>query len=239
MYDLETTVSRILLIEDEIGNQKIVTACLSQHEIHIVGDLKTARDHLSKSQYDLVLLDVKLPDGDGFAFLLELQNTVMADGIPVVLLTGQTQSADKVTGYSLGADDYITKPIDPIVFKARIEAKLRKLERNGSRENVLKTDGFTISMEKQSVSYASSGVEKTLQLTTLEFKIFVHLIKHKDHVLSREQLIEAVWGSGVSVTDRTVDSHVSHLRKHLADSPLAITSVYGAGYKLSAPKKAA
>jgi DNA-binding response OmpR family regulator len=234
-----TFVARILLIEDEVINQKIVSACLAEHEISISGSLESARTTLLQQTFDLILLDVKLPDGDGFSFLLELQSQVMEDGVPVILLTGKTEAADKVTGYSLGADDYITKPLDPIVFKARIESKLRKRGSQKSNQSSFKKDGFTFSLEKQSVTYEVGGRAEAIDLTTLEFKIFLYLIKHKDHVFSREQLIQAVWKDSVNISDRTIDSHLSHLRKRLVKSSLTIQAVYGAGYKLTDARKTA
>jgi DNA-binding response OmpR family regulator len=184
----------------------------------------------------LILLDVELPDGNGFSFLVELQSAEINNLPPIVMLTGRVGAADKVTGFSMGADDYITKPLDLMVFKAHIESKMRKKK---SQNNVVKKDGFVFSLEKQTVVFESPTDPTPLDLTTLEFKLFFYLIQHKDHVLSREKLIADVWGDQHNVTDRTIDSHISHLRKHLSGSTLTIQSVYGAGYKLTLNKKAA
>ena len=232
-------MARILLIEDEIINQKIVSACLAQHELKTASSLAAAREFIKKNDFDLILLDVKLPDGDGFAFLLELQSVLLKDEVPVVLITGKTESSDKVTGYSLGAEDYITKPIDPVVFSARIDSKLKKRQKQKNAQSGFTRDGFTFHLEKQSVNVEVNGHSETIDLTTLEFKMFLYLIKHKDHVFSRDQLITAVWGPSVNVSDRTIDSHISHIRKRIVNSKLTIQSVYGAGYKLKDSKKAA
>lgn len=229
-------MASILLVEDELSNQRIVGACLAQHEIVMASTLKDARRFIAEKSFDLIILDVQLPDGDGFSFLVELQSLPATQNTTTVMLTGKTESSDKVTGYSLGADDYITKPIDTVVFKARIEAKLRKRDIQKDQEAVFKKDGFTFSLDKQSVTFESSEGKKLIEMTALEFKMFLYLIKNKDRVFSREDLISAVWSDNLNISDRTVDSHMSHLRKHLAGSSLKVQAVYGAGYKLTDSK---
>lgn len=232
-------MANLLLIEDELTNQKIVAAALSQHKVVIAPTLDSARKSLTSEQFDLVLLDVQLPDGDGFSFFLELQSIPMNQETPVVFLTSRMEVSDKVTGYTLGADDYITKPIHPLEFKARMEAKLRKLESRNSQGSRFRKDGFVFSLDKQTVVFEGSEKPMPLEMTTLEFKLFLYLIRHKDHVLSREKLIQDVWGDNLNVSDRTIDTHMSHLRKRLQGTTLTVQSVYGAGYRLSNTKTAA
>lgn len=232
-------MSRILFIEDDLINQKLVISSLSHHQIKIAVNLAEARKYLSAESFDLIILDVGLPDGNGFSFLQEMQQSHIHAKSQVVLLTGKDTDGDKVVGYTLGADDYFTKPINYIVFKARIDSMLQKIEKNNVIKDEINKDSFLISYSKQSVSYLGEKGLVKLNLTSLEFKLFIYLFERKDQVLNREQLIQNVWGNQVNISDRTVDSHISRLRKHLENSNLTIVSVYSAGYKLSDQKKAA
>lgn len=224
----------VLLIEDELANQMIVKSALAPHQVLIAKNLQEARQTLDSNRVDLILLDVQLPDGDGFSFFMEIQSQISEQEIPVVFLTGRNQETDKVTGYTLGADDYVTKPIHPMVFKALIEGKLRKRILNQSKSKMFQKDGFSFDLDRQRVTFENKGQAQSLELTTLEFKLLLYLLKHKDHVLSREQLIQDVWGGSLNISDRTIDTHMSHLRKRLVGTSLAVQSVYGAGYKLKA-----
>lgn len=223
-------MATFLLIDDDTLVQKVVRSCLVQHDVVCVATLEAARDLLKEPKWDMILLDVELPDGDGLSFLVEIQALVSEREVPVVLLTGRTRAVDKVAGYTMGAEDYITKPLDPLVFKARIESKIRKRQ---AQQKQIKKDGFTFSLEKQTVVYDSVSGSMPIDLTTLEFKLLLYMVLRKDHILSREKLIFEVWGDNLNITDRTIDSHISHLRKRLLGSTLTIQSVYGAGYKLT------
>jgi DNA-binding response OmpR family regulator len=232
-------MNQILLIEDDLINQKLVVSSLSNHQIKAVASLAEARKELALNNYDLIILDIGLPDGDGFSFLLEIQQTQANSNLLIVLLTGKDAANDKVVGYTLGADDYFTKPINHIVFKARIEAMLQKKDKSNLKKDTLVKDSFVISFSKQTVSYeGKNGLEK-IDMTSLEFKLFVYFFERKDQVLSREQLIHDIWGDRINISDRTIDSHISRLRKHLSNSNITIQSIYSAGYKLSVIPKAA
>lgn len=227
-------MAKILLVEDEKSNQAIVKACLSQNEISIAGTLAEARDLLGAQSWDLILLDLNLPDGSGLNFMIELQSTLEQQSRPILaLFTSKAEATDKVAGYSMGADEYITKPIEPLVFKAQIEALLRRRGAKTTEASLFQKDGFTFDMERQTVKVDAAGDEKLLALTTLEFRLLLYFFKKKDHVLSREKLIAEVWGDNLNITDRTVDSHISHLRKHLANTSVTLQAVYGAGYRLT------
>lgn len=124
--------------------------------------------------------------------------------------------------------------IQSLVFKAMMEAKIRKRALHKSKSNLLQKDGFVFNLDRQTVSFESQGQTKDIELTHLEFKLLLYLVKHKDHVLSREQLIQDVWGGSLNISDRTIDAHMSHLRKKLVGTSLVVQAVYGAGYKLIA-----
>jgi DNA-binding response OmpR family regulator len=226
-------MARILLIEDERTNQLIVSASLSDHHVSTASTLMEARNFLQTDDIDLILLDVQLPDGDGFSFFMEINSTLQEKEIPLIFLTQRQSPSDKVTGYSLGADDYITKPFDIPEFQARIESKIRKIHAKKSQQSVIRKQGFVFSLEKQTVHYEQAGQSIDLGLTSLEFKLLLYCLKHKDRILSREKLIQEVWGEKVSVSQRSIDTHMSHLRKRLTSTPVTIEAVYGAGYKLT------
>ena len=119
-------MAKILLIEDEPISRKLVTVCLSQYEVATAETLAEAREQLKKQKFDLILLDLQLPDGDGFSFLSELQSGPAGGQARVILLTAKSLPSDKAKGLALGADDYVVKPFDPTAFKTQIEAQLQR-----------------------------------------------------------------------------------------------------------------
>ena len=225
-------MKQILCIEDNPEITLILESTLKPHRVDIARELAEARRLLTQKQYDLITLDVSLPDGDGLRFLQELSSTIDAKGIPVFILTAHDDVAQKVSAFSVGADDYIVKPFEPRELLARIEAKLRKLEsQKGLLENVRMGD-LTISVPKQKVWREVGEGNKVIPLTSLEFKLLLNLIKAHGQVLSRMALLKEVWGEEMHVTDRTVDTHIGHLRKKIADSKVQIQTVVGEGYRV-------
>lgn len=225
----------VLCIEDSLEIQILVEAALNQYQVTRVSTLGAAREWLGRRSFDLIVLDLELPDGDGRKLLVELQSDEGTSGLPVFILTGDTQTASKVIAFSLGADDFITKPFDPMELRARVEAKLRKIEAFREAQNVVRVADLTLDVQKQRIAIASTQGPQEVDLTSIEFKLLLALAKSPERVFSRARLLDLVWGPGVNITDRTVDSHVGHLRKKLLKSRVQIDTVLNEGYRLILP----
>ena len=221
-------MARILIAEDEpdiaLGLQQDLL--LEGYEVEVVGDGQKAVDRADQGEIDLVLLDVMLPRKDGFAVCRELRRA--GKRMPIILLTARTQEAEKVLGLELGADDYITKPFSPMELRARIKAALRR-----SAELMPQVYRFAdYDVDFGRFELRKNG--KPVDLTPIEFKLLAAFVQHRGNVLSRQQLLDHVWGRGVFVTDRVVDTHIGNLRKKVEenpDQPAFLISVRGIGYR--------
>ena len=220
-------VAKILVIDDEQNIVDLVSAYLQRegYEVHVAMDgpagLKAARAF----KPDLIVLDVMLPGMDGIELLTRLRRE---SEVYVILLTSRAEETDKVVGLSMGADDYLTKPFSPRELVARIKAALRRL-RGGAKiddESVLAFRHVRIDPGRRQVWVNNREVE----LTTTEFDLLKTLAGHRGRVLSREQLLEQVWGYDFYGETRVVDVHVGHLRLKLGDEDL-ISTVRGVGYR--------
>jgi two-component system alkaline phosphatase synthesis response regulator PhoP len=191
---------------------------------------------------DLVVLDLMLPKMDGLEVCKQLRQQKI--NIPILMLTAKDDEFDKVLGLELGADDYLTKPFSPREVVARIKAILRRsqLQSNGSEssqdqeEGLLKLGELKVFPER----YEAFFDEQQLELTPKEFELLLYLAKNKGRVLTRDQLLSAVWNYDFAGDSRIVDVHISHLREKIekdTKKPLYIKTIRGLGYKLEEPKK--
>jgi two-component system phosphate regulon response regulator PhoB len=191
-----------------------------------------AIEQLSVESYDLVLLDIVLPDGDGYRVCARMQNDERTRNVPVFFLTGKSDVYDKVMAFSLGADDYIVKPFDPLELKARIEAKLTKKKNKESSEDTFRKGNLRINLGFQKAFLIDKdGKESDLRLTPAEFKLLHYLIRNEGKLCSRTQLLSAIWGQDVHVLDHNVYTHICALRRKLAESAECIESVPRLGYR--------
>lgn len=226
---------RILLVEDDADHRFSIEKSLgSEHVLKSCASLSEASRMLTQDEFDLILLDVMLPDGDGFQFLAQVRNTAESKKPMVLFITGKSSVSDQVMGYMLGAEDYVVKPIHPAVLKAKVNAKLRHLSEKKQVQDQLKVGNLLIDQKRQKAWIENSENRMEMDLTPLEFKILYLFACNIEHVFSREQLLNSVWGENVHIVDRTVDTHMSHLRKKLARcrSSHTIDSVHGVGYRL-------
>lgn len=211
-----------MLIQTCLGGEKHVIKATS---------LAEAREKLKDATYDLILLDVGLPDGDGLQFCSEIKNMPQHVQVPVFFLTGRSDTINKVMAFNLGAEDYIVKPFDPLELKARIEARIRK---QTQPLNIKVYGGIKIDFIRNLVELQNNdNTWEAIDLTLTEYKVLTFLVQNMDAVLSRNQIIEFVWGPSVHILDRNVDSHVSSLRKKLKSYGAHIRAVHGLGYRYS------
>lgn len=226
-------MQNLLLVEDQLDFQLTVKQVLgSNYNVQIAANLTEARKAVAGERFDLIILDVTLPDGTGFEFMNQLKTDPQTRATPVVFLTAKSEVHDRVAGLDLGAEDYILKPFEPLEFKARIASKLRV--KTGVMSDVIRQGRLELDckMHKCFVK-VSPDKKQELDLTPHEFRLLVHFVGHQNQTLSREELMKVVWGDDVHVLKRTVDRHVSALRRKLDPSFEHLDPVHSVGYRFS------
>jgi DNA-binding response OmpR family regulator len=222
-------MKKILLIEDHEEMGELVRLGLTAYSVHQAYSLQTAKEALQKHVFDLILIDVTLPDGNGFDFCLGLSQDPRYVSIPKILLTGKSEPADKVYGFNCGASDYITKPFHLLEFRARVDRYLAS--RSESVNGQFIYDCFSFNMNFQRCEVLDDNDRRDLSLTPTEFRLFLALVKSEGTVLSRDELERMAWESqGTFIQIRGIDTHIAHLRKKLGPLGAMIISVYGQGY---------
>lgn len=221
---------RLLVIEDEPGLVLTLTDRLASegYEVEAAPDGEEGLARAVSDRFDLILLDVMLPCMNGFDLCRDLRRRGVA--VPVLMLTARGQVTDKVVGLKLGADDYLTKPFRMIELLARIEALLRRTPTSRLAPDVYRFGNVHIDFRRAKVESGSAPVE----LSAKEFQLLRYFVEHPGVVLSREELLNNVWDYAAMPTTRTVDVHVSWLRKKLEPDPRRprhILTVHGLGYK--------
>ncbi len=223
-------MTTILVVDDEQNIIDLAEMYLVKEGYHVLraGDGEEALDTIQRERPDLVILDIMLPKMDGWEVCRQLRSK--SDSTPVIMLTARDEDVDKIVGLEMGADDYMTKPFNPRELVARIKAVLRR------REWTEQVTGKSISIGDVVIDPERREVTVAGQLVPLrakEFDLLTHFARHPGLVLSRDQLLDAVWGYDFYGDTRTVDVHVAHLRNKLAGSQhVQIETVWGIGYKL-------
>ncbi len=224
--------AKILVVDDEQNIINLVTAYLQKegYEVHTVMDGPSGLKAARTLKPDLIVLDVMLPGMDGIDVLTQLRRE---SDVYVIMLTAKSEETDKIIGLSVGADDYLTKPFSPRELVARVKAALRRFGQQGSgavESRVLAFRHVRIDVDARQVWKNDQAVE----LTTIEFDLLHALAEHRGRVLSREQLLERVWGHDFYGEERVVDVHLGHVRKKIESDPAhpeLIITVRGVGYR--------
>ena len=218
-------MKKMLIVDDDahIRNLVKVYAELDGFECSEAGDADQALKFVSESDYDILILDIMMPGRDGYATLAEIRKYSQ---VPVIMLTARSEEYDKLMGFSLGADDYVSKPFSPKELMARVGAVLKR-SRN-ERNLIIKAGELSIRTDTRLV--VAGG--KTINLPPKEFDLLVKLAQNEHIVLTREQLMDSVWGYEYYGDSRTVDTHVKSLREHLGEYRKLIQTVWGVGYKV-------
>jgi DNA-binding response OmpR family regulator len=217
----------ILVVDDEPNIIELAKLYLEREGYRVAG-ASNGSDALSKLDAmgpALIVLDLMLPDVDGFELCREIRKK---SDIPVLMLTARGEDIDKIIGLELGADDYVTKPFNPRELVARVKAVLRRYQTGLKPGRVLELGKLRIDLAR----HEASVEERALVLRTKEFALLATLVQNAGLVLSREQLLEMVWGYDYYGETRTVDVHVNHLREKIASSEVVIETVRGMGYKM-------
>jgi DNA-binding response OmpR family regulator len=223
---------RILLVEDSKEIQQMVVQTTSPlAELTWAKTVQEAGQALTENSFDLIILDVELPDGNGIEYCTQLQGSHAQT--PIFILTAHSELSEKVLGFSAGADDYITKPFSPLELRARLEARLRKSKLRESLSDTYKWKELQISKSRQEVSIQEEGGLHKIDLTALEFKILLYFALRPGEVIARDQMLNDIWGEDIHVYHRSVDTHVSKLRKKLGSISHIVESIHGSGYKFN------
>jgi DNA-binding response OmpR family regulator len=217
----------ILVVDDEEPIRQLASLYLEKEgfQVACAADGPEAIELAHRQRPALVVLDVMLPTIDGFEVCRRLRQD---SEVPILMLTARNEDVDKIVGLELGADDYLTKPFNPREMVARVKAILRRYESGQRAGPTLRLGPLTVDKQRRE---ARAG-DRELALRTKEFDLLVALLENAGIVLSREQLLDLVWGYDFYGETRTVDVHVQHLRQKLAGSGVGIQTVRGVGYKL-------
>jgi len=218
---------RALIVDDDQRLFELLSDYFGQNDVRAcwARDGATAISQLSQGAFDAVLLDVMMPGMDGLATLKEIRK---ASRVPVIMLTAKGDETDRVVGLELGADDYLPKPFSPRELLARLRAVLRRTQ--GADSEKLTLGALSVDIGARTVKIRGGEVD----LTGLEFDLLVALVRRAGRVVPRSALLDLAGRSDVTVSDRTVDVHVSHLRQKLGDDPpKLIRTVRGVGYQMA------
>ena len=221
----------IAVVDDEPDILELVALHLKKagYSVRTFPNAGQFQKSLTSSVPDLVVLDLMLPDADGLDVCKELKRDGRTAHIPVVMLTARGEEFDRVLGLEIGADDYVTKPFSPKELVARVKAVLRRNEQQRVGNGIELPQGVVIDPNRFEVTVGGRKAD----LTTTEFKILSILAERRGWVFSRDEILNRLWGDEKSVLDRTIDVHVTNLRKKLGKAGRLIENVRGVGYKLS------
>lgn len=222
----------MLCIEDDLTIQALVKASLPEYDVISARTIKDAALAMRQNQFSALVVDIQLPDGDGLRFIGELAQASETNGVPAIVLSHHDVISNKVMAFSLGAEDFIGKPFDPIELRARVTAKIRRREQEREHVNIRRIGDVVIDLDRQKCVQTIGALESDLGLTGLELKILLLLTRRVEQVYSREQIIEGVWGQ-THISDRTVDSHIAHLRQKLKSTRVTLETVKNIGYRVT------
>jgi two-component system, OmpR family, alkaline phosphatase synthesis response regulator PhoP len=224
----------ILLIEDEPGLVMTITDLLTAdgHRVESVSDGDAGLARATQEKFALIILDVMLPKKTGFEVCRQLRQAGIDTAI--LMLTAKTQVVDRVVGLKLGADDYLTKPFDPAELLARVEALLRRVNKE-NRANVRSFRFGDVEIDFERAEVRKSG--QPLALAAKELQLLRYLVNHRDRVIPREEILQEVWEYDSEVSSRTIDVHIAWLRQKLDNpqNPKFIQTVRGKGYRFTQP----
>lgn len=219
----------IFCVEDDKNINELILYALKANNYEAKGFEKGSDmlQELEKTTPDLIILDIMLPDEDGLQILKNLKEDSNTENIPVIMLTAKSSELDKVVGLDEGADDYITKPFSVLELVSRIKAVLRRTQR-AIESPIYVFNEISMDLEKREVKID----DKKINLTFKEFELLLYLIKNSEIVLTRENIVNKVWGYDFEGESRTVDVHIASLRQKLEDKAYYIQTVRNIGYKV-------
>lgn len=226
-------MSRILVVDDDKQIVRLVQSYLERagHQVLIAYDGETAIHTIRRERPDLVVLDLMLPDRDGWEITRTVRSDTTLANLPIIMLTARIEDTDKIVGLELGADDYIAKPFNPHEVVARVRAVLRRVGGAPPTAHVIQVGGLKMDVDRHLVTLDGAPVD----LTPTEFDLLKLLLEQRGHAFTRMELVEKGLGYSFDGLDRTIDSHIKNLRRKIEPNPSQptyIETVYGVGYRL-------
>ena len=225
-------MERILIVEDESRMRSLIGDYLKKEGYFIceAANGMEAVDIFGKTEVDLIILDIMMPYMDGFEVCKKVRKT---SEVPIIILTARSEEDDKLLGYELGADDYVTKPFSPKVLVAKAKALLKRMKSiEEVKSDVVSFDGLSINELSHEVTIDNVSI----QLSPKEYELLIFLSKNKGIALTRDKLLDGVWGFDYYGDLRTVDTHIKRLREKLGEKAHLIATVRGSGYKFEVKK---
>jgi len=222
----------ILIVEDEPDIRKTLEYNLNKDNFQTLsaGNLSDSEDLITANNVSLILLDLMLPDGSGLDFCRKIKSDKSLKDIPIIILTAKDDEVDKVVGFELGADDYVTKPFSVRELILRIKAILKRHE---TKHDVLEIDREFGELKIDIESHEVFVDNQEVILTALEFRLLQQLVDRRGRVQTRDQLLSDVWGYSADITTRTVDTHIKRLREKLGPIGKYVQTIRGVGYKFT------
>ena len=223
----------ILVIEDEPDIRRNLEYNLGREgfKASAVGSVDEANEKLKSKKFDLILLDLMLPDGSGLDLCKKIKSNSETEATPIIILTAKDDEVDKVVGFELGADDYVTKPFSVRELILRVKAILKRSDTK--TKEVVEVERQFGDLKIDVDSHEVHVDSKLIELTALEFRLLKELVDKRGRVQSRDQLLSEVWGYNAEVTTRTVDTHIKRLREKLGSMGKYVQTIRGVGYKFS------
>jgi len=227
---------RVLVVEDDPDIVELITHYLENDGflVQALGDGSRALERLRSEAFDLLILDLQLPSMDGLSLCAEVRRDPRTEKLAVVMLTARGDESDRIVGLEVGADDYVVKPFSPKELMARVRALFRRLQRGPGDEPPLEHGALQVDRARHTVRWQGQDVH----LTAKEFALLVALLEADGRVLSRQALLEGVWGYSYTEGTRTVDVHVRRLREKLPGLAPELITVKSRGYRLARPREA-
>lgn len=222
---------RILVVDDELDLLELVRFNLSQagFEVETAATGREALERLEASPPDLVILDLMLPDVSGNDICRQIRGDPALAELPIVMLTAKSEEVDRVVGFELGADDYVAKPFSPRELTLRVRAVLRRRASAPGPGRSIERGMLRVDPER----HRCFVQEQEIELTAKEFRLLATLMSRPGRVMTRERLLDEVWGSEITVTSRTIDTHLKRLREKLGPAGDLIETVRGVGYRFA------
>ena len=228
--------NKVLVIEDEPDIRKTLEYNLSRegYKVEGCGSIEEANTFLENPSYSIILLDLMLPDGSGLDLCKQIKSNPETNETPILILTAKDDEVDKVVGFELGADDYVTKPFSVRELILRVKAILKRNTKTSNSSNQTHEINRNFGSLKMNVeSHEVLINDEEIILTALEFKLLRQLVERRGRVQTRDQLLTDVWGYSSDITTRTVDTHIKRLREKLGSIGKYVQTIRGVGYKFS------
>jgi DNA-binding response OmpR family regulator len=222
----------VLIVEDESRIREIISDYFTKEGFKVLeaADGKQALELFEENTVDILILDIMMPKLDGWAVCRRIRNQ---SDIPIIMLTAREEEEDKLLGYELGADDYVTKPFSPKVLVAKVKSLLKRaVKQAGVADSCINLEGLSINKLSRTVKLE----DKQIELAHKEYELLLYLVENRGMVLSREKILNNVWGYDYFGDLRTVDTHIKKLRGKLGDKAAYITTVIRSGYKFEVGK---